>query len=66
MRRRLFLLGLLLAVSAFTLVMAPLAAAVALRNHASAGGRQMMTKTRLRLAAAGARIARGIRAVTAG
>ena len=62
MRKRLFLLGLLLAVAAFTTALAPLSFAVALRNRAGARGRRIMKRTQARLAAAGEKIVRRIRA----
>jgi hypothetical protein len=65
MRQRFFLLALLIAIAAVSAALAPLSIALALRNHAGAHGLRVMTQTRRRLAAAGARLARRIRAASA-
>ena len=65
MRQRFFLLALLIGIAAVTTALAPFSIAVILRNRAGEGSRRIVTRTRRRLAAAGATIARRIRAVTA-
>ncbi len=65
MRQRLFLFALLIVITVVTAALAPFSAAVTVRDRAGDGGRRIVRGTRRRLAAAGARIVRRIRAVTA-
>jgi hypothetical protein len=65
MRQRLFLFALLIAIFAVTAALAPLGAAISMRNRAGDRGRRIVSGTRRRLVAAGVKIVRRIRAVTA-
>jgi hypothetical protein len=65
MRQRLFLLALLVTIAAVTTALAPLSIAFILRNRAHARGRSIVSRTKRRLAAAGASIARRFRAAAA-